>query len=111
MAGKNFKIVGEDISDGYHTFDELYEHRCLLFINLCLLEASRCCWKADPGTPGWFILYWDSDAGQISYHIPDGLRSLIEKHIDRKDDHQWDGHTSANVRFRLGVLATRWGTR
>ena len=27
MAGKIFKIVDGDMSDGYHTFDELYEHR------------------------------------------------------------------------------------
>lgn len=25
----------EKISDGYHDFEELYEHRCRLFIALC----------------------------------------------------------------------------
>lgn len=33
---KTFKIQNNDISDGYHTFDELYEHRVLLYLNLCL---------------------------------------------------------------------------
>lgn len=32
MSEKAFKIVGNDLSDGYHTFDELYDHRCLLFL-------------------------------------------------------------------------------
>ena len=32
MSEKIFKIVNGDISDGYHTFDELYKHRCLLWI-------------------------------------------------------------------------------
>lgn len=38
---KKFQIEGGDISDGYHTFDELYEHRCLLFIRLCLLQPDK----------------------------------------------------------------------
>ena len=30
--GKQFEIQDNDISDGYHTFSELYEQRALLFI-------------------------------------------------------------------------------
>lgn len=45
MSGKIFKIVDGDMSDGYHTFDELYEHRCLLFINLCLYRADEAYWR------------------------------------------------------------------
>ena len=32
---KNEGISTKDISDGYHTFQELYEHRIILFSALC----------------------------------------------------------------------------
>ena len=34
-------------SDGYHTFDELYEHRVLLWINLILLQHPKMCYLVD----------------------------------------------------------------
>ena len=54
MSEKTFKIVNGDMSDGYHTFDELYEHRCLLFIVLCLQNKSRAFWR--PHYEGWPLL-------------------------------------------------------
>lgn len=39
------------VSDGYHTFDELYEHRCLLFINLVHFNLGNAAWK--PHFPDW----------------------------------------------------------
>lgn len=96
---KTFKIVGNDISDGYHTFDELYEHRCLLFLNLCLHHRVECYWK--PDFEGWFCLYWESPKGQISYHLPNKLLPLVERVIKRDDLHKWDGHKSEDVIKRL----------
>lgn len=35
-AGVTLSIpAGVEVSDGYHTFTELYEHRCTLWITLC----------------------------------------------------------------------------
>ncbi len=31
---------GVDVSDGYHTFGELYDHRCALWIALCRAEVD-----------------------------------------------------------------------
>jgi hypothetical protein len=64
-----------EVSDGYHTFNELYEHRITLFITLCnVIEAaklngtfsqlnSHIAWKSkkhSDGEPayggGWFVL-------------------------------------------------------
>lgn len=98
---KTFKIEGNDISDGYHTFDELYEHRCLLFVNLCLLKAKECAWKYDEGIADWFILYWESPRGQISYHIPLKHLSAVKEMIAQGQGHIWDGHTSKQVLERL----------
>lgn len=96
-----FRIEGDDISDGYHTFGELYEHRCLLFIRLCLLQPEKCAWKFDIGTPGWVCLYWESPDGQISYHVPDRHRRLFEQFITQDQNYKWDGHTSDEVLGRL----------
>ena len=95
-----FKIVGDDISDGYHTFTELYEHRCLLFLNLCLREPSDCAWKHDYNN--WFCLYWESPNGQVSYHIPNKYLPMVEGVIKFDKDYKWDGHTSDDVIERLG---------
>lgn len=98
---KTFRIEGSDISDGYHTFDELYEHRCLLFIRLCLMVPDQCAWKTDEQTPGWFLLYWESDNGQISYHCPDRHLKLIKSQIKEVQHYRWDGHNSHDVLARL----------
>lgn len=96
---KTFKIVGEDLSDGYHTFDELYEHRVLLYINLCLLQPHKCAWKED--FEGWFCLYLELPKGQISYHCPKKYVYLVESAIQNIPAYKWDGHTSDQVLERL----------
>lgn len=93
------------ISDGYHTFDELYDHRCTLYINLCLLQKERCCWR--PDFDGWFILYLESDSGQISYHCPNKFLVLVKDKITLEDHHPFDGHTSSDVLARLVAEAIR----
>lgn len=97
---KQFRIVGNDISDGYHTFDELYEHRCLLFLNLCFHSPERCAFKKDFET--WFCLYLETPVGQVSYHVPNKYISDVLSHgIKEVPDYQWDGHSSQDVIDRL----------
>lgn len=99
---KTFKIVGNDISDGYHTFDELYEHRCSLWVLLCLQNKDKCYWM--PHYDGWFLLVMETTHGQISYHVPNGMFHFVENKIRQNDNHQWDGHTSQDVIKRLHLL-------
>lgn len=89
-----------DISDGYHTFNELYEHRNLLFINLCLNSPMPCWIKKEEDFPGYFCLYLKLFSGQISYHIPNKYRYLIEDRATGYPE-QWDGHSSLDVIERL----------
>jgi hypothetical protein len=96
---KTFKIVGDDISDGYHTFGELYEHRNMLFMNICSVVPDQCAWR--PDFEGWFVLYWESPKGQVSYHIQNKYLPLIEGRIKRVDGYRYDGHTSTQVLERL----------
>ena len=102
---KTIFIKGEnvEISDGFHTFDELYDHRCLLFINLCLLNKEKCAWKH--ANDDWFVLYYETEFGQISYHIPDKYLYLISNRIKNDEDYKWDGHTSEYVIAALCNMA------
>lgn len=99
MSEKSFKIVGDDISDGYHTFSELYEHRCALFVALCLAQPEKCAWKHD--YPGWLCLYLETPRGQVSYHVPNKWLDVIGPKIIQDQNYKWDGHTSAQVLERL----------
>lgn len=97
---KTFKIVGNDISDGYHTFTELYEHRCLLFIALCMQFKDKAFYKKD--YENWFCIYLELPEGQISYHVPNTYLAIAEKHFTYSPNHyKWDEHTSYDVVDRL----------
>lgn len=115
-----------DVSDGYHTIAELYDHRITLFIALCRIVQD---WVYPPGArnvvpdgyskrvvrskkhhdgssfEGWFILMMDREKGkQKSYHLP--LSRWDETDFAETLDKapEWDGHTSADVLERLKTL-------
>jgi hypothetical protein len=102
--------VGE-VSDGYHTFNELYEHRCLLFAGLISwLPGAFKTRLNDKGEAweGWFIAGVNTPDGQITYHLPDNLWDLVHASvIERNAD--YDGHTSQDVANRLrSLLEANW---
>lgn len=91
-------------SDGYHTFDELYEHRVTLFLNLVSVSGWESYFKRDH-YEGWHAVYLIiPDGGQISYHVPDKWTKFLEKNskdITNEPD-IYDGHNSEIVLERLG---------
>ena len=101
------RMQTSEISDGYHTFGELYDHRCLLF--LALLKAHpTLAWRSrlhEDGSKmeGWWIAGMNLPSGPITYHIPDSQWPLLDATavptLDRAP--AWDGHTSADVLTRL----------
>ncbi len=102
---KTFKIVGNDISDGYHTFDELYDHRYLLYMALCMSCGPENVYYVEEHYEGWFLLVMNNPIhGQISYHLPNIHLPKVKKHFRKVlvQDHVWDGHTSNDVLGRLG---------
>lgn len=105
MTEKTFKIVGEDISDGYHTFTELYDHRCLLWINYVLSDGcpGKAYWIPDH-FEGWDLIGVVTRYGQISYHVPRIHRPTYEHQISRGDIPEFDGHTPQDVVIRLSML-------
>lgn len=62
----------ENVSDGYHTFNELYYHRMILFSVICNVFKNSA-WKSklhSDGTmyEGYFIVGIDTPEGQYTYH-------------------------------------------
>jgi hypothetical protein len=103
---KTFKIVDGDISDGYHTFNELYEHRHLLM--LTVMNMTQSSWyssKHHDGSsfPGWFIAGINLSSGPITYHLPEKYWVLAghTKAMQLETAPKWDGHTSGDVLLRL----------
>lgn len=94
--------VGE-VSDGYHTFNELYAHRCVLFA--CLMKSYKSLsWKSrkhDDGSSyeGWFVAGIDLSSGTVTYHLPDSYWDKLN--VEELDNAKYDGHTSIDVLARL----------
>ncbi|NJN34130.1 MAG: hypothetical protein HC817_07660 [Saprospiraceae bacterium] len=104
------------VSDGFHTFGELYEHRITLFLVLLKQLVKQDSfplpiWKSmkhDDGVEwrGWFIVGVGEQAGeQISYHLPISKWAECDFIPERERAPQWDGHSSADVLERL----KKWG--
>lgn len=97
------------ISDGYHTFGELYEHRIELFIALCKAHTGVA-WKSRVHSDGsvmegWFIMgLYEFEGGQISYHLPEIYWDRCAFIRTRDQAPAWDRHTSADVLKRLREL-------
>jgi len=102
----------EMISDGFHTFKELYDHRIALFVALCgylaiMGNEARPVWRsklhADGSSyDGWFIMGICKEAGnQISYHLPLSYWDECEFAEELERSPKWDGHTPADVVERL----------
>jgi len=97
--------ITEHTSDGYHTFKELYEHRNILFVNLCLADPKNSSWKRS-SDPDWILLFWESPEGQLSYHLKSSFLEFIWGVLPEVTDKIWDGHESKDVFRRLKNLAT-----
>lgn len=102
-----------EVSDGYHTFDELYAHRIALFIALCKdLDGNNHprVWRSKKHSDGsayegWFIMGINTEPGeQITYHLPMSEWENTNFAKERDTAPQFDGHTPADVLNRLKNL-------
>lgn len=103
--------IGDDTSDGYHTFGQLYYQRMMLWA--CIVNANPgIAWKTrlheDGGFcfgGGWFLVAIDTPAGQYGYHYedtPENWALFRCEEIPRAKP--WDGYTEEDV-TRLASLA------
>jgi hypothetical protein len=115
MTDETTEITGET-SDGYHTFNELYEFRKLY--NAALFNewakggryVAHKSWRHSDGEEcfggGWFIVMADLPTGQISNHYEAKDWDLFKvPEVARADE--WDGHSAGDVARRLNAFLRR----
>ncbi len=100
-------VTGET-SDGYHTFDELYDHRARLF-SVIVRDHRYRAWKSrihHDGTmyEGMFIVGVETPQGQATYHYDvDPYWEIFDcKELVRAPE--WDGHTPEQAISRIASL-------
>ena len=99
------------VSDGYHTFDELYRMRALLFLALVKMHPLDA-WRARKNKDGsewegWFLCGLFPGAGeQITFHLPTKYWSDLSGIETHDANPYYDGHTSEDVAQRI---AERFG--
>jgi hypothetical protein len=100
--------IGE-VSDGYHTFNELYYHRMILFSVICNQNKEKA-WKSllhDDGTmyENYFIVGITTKDGDYTYHYhKDYWDSFDVKILETAP--KWDGHKPEDI-TRLVSLINR----
>lgn len=106
-ADDKAQITGET-SDGYHTFNELYHHRAVLFSVICNEHPDKA-WKSlkhDTGDmyDGMFIVGIETPDGQATYHYDINPYWDMFKVKELPNAPKWDGHTPSDAISRIGKL-------
>ena len=97
-----------DVSDGYHTFNQLYYQRMMLFATIVKQNRDKA-WKSlrhEDGElcfgGGWFIVGIDTLEGGYTYHYEDKYFDLFDCETLDNGKH-WDGHTEKDVTRLLSL--------
>lgn len=97
----------DNITDGFHSFEELYYHRMILFSQLCKCYKDIA-WKSKlhaDGTmyKGMFVVGIKTPTGQATYHYELQFWSLF--HVKTLEHAPvWDGHTPSQTIERIAAL-------
>lgn len=96
----------DKVSDGYHTFEELYYHRMILFATICNVykEHAWKSWKHHDNTmyDNYFIVGVDTPEGQYSYHYHKDEWDFFNV-IERENAPEWDGHKPDDIKRLLSL--------
>lgn len=100
-----------EISDGYHTFNELYHHRAVLFSVVCHCHKFFA-WKSKKHADGsmydgMFIVGINTPNGPATYHYDiDPYWGMFDvKELENAPE--WDGHTPTDAIERIASLVHR----
>lgn len=105
---KKAKVNKDDVSDGYHTFRELYMHRMAL--TLCMLQdTSRFLSHKSlrhhpldqPCFDDSFVVMFYVQGKQCSYHYDLKYWDMFVSVPTKEHADKWDGHTPENVVGRI----------
>lgn len=98
-----------EISDGYHTFKELYDHRCTLFALICA-DHQDIAWKSLKHHDGtmyddMFVCGIITPYGQVNYHmnVEPYWNMIHAQELPAAPD--WDGHTPKMALERIAQMA------
>ena len=95
-----------NLSDGYHTFNELYDHRMILFAVVCKLNNDKA-WKSKLHADGtmfdnFFVVGIETPDGQFTYHYHmEYWEHFNVMEVDYAPE--WDGHTADDVTRLLSL--------
>lgn len=95
------------ISDGYHTFDELYYHRMILFSIICNTNPQKAwkSWKHEDGSmcDDYFIVGIRTIEGDYTYHYQKDQWDMFDvREIDNAP--RWDGHQPSDITRLLSLI-------
>lgn len=104
----------DNISDGYHTFGELYDHRRALTAALAKSHPDIA-WRSKAHHPddnpmfegGYFIVGLSLPVGQVSYHYKLSHWDDFEGVPERDHAPEYDGHTPQLTVERLLAWSPR----
>ena len=110
LSLKEKGISTKNISDGYHTFEELYYQRTVLLSIICNTNPNIS-WKSkkhfdeenDPMFEGCFIIGINTPTGEATYHIKLKYWEMFNiQEIEHAP--KYDGYSSDEVLKRLQTL-------
>lgn len=81
---------------------DIYRERAHLVALLTSLYPS-CGAYNDPENPDWLVVYVETPAGQMSWHISPDDEDLF-KSLRRCETYEWDGHTTEAKYQRMQAL-------
>jgi len=108
----NIKDIG-DLSDGFHTFNDLYHQRAVLFATI-VNQNKKKSWKSwkhsdenycFDSNGEWFIVGIDTPAGSYTYHYSKEYWDMFECQ-ELECGKEWDGHTDKDVERLLSLTPT-----
>lgn len=99
-----------EVTDGYHTFNQLYHQRAILFATI-VNQNTNIAWKSYKHSDGkycfdsngeWFVVGVDTPEGSYTYHYSKEYWDYFKcKELDCGKE--WDGHTEEDVTRLLSL--------
>lgn len=95
------------LSDKYHTYDELYYNRMVLFAVVCNTYKSKA-WKSWQHHDGsmfhdYFIVGVETPEGQFSFHYHKDFWDKF-KVVQLMYAPEWDGHVTSDITRLLSLV-------
>lgn len=107
LAWKEQGWSTKGVSDKWHTFDELYYHRMILFLTIQKSNLERS-WKSKQHHDGTmfddsFIVGIDTPEGQYSYHYDLKYWELFDEIKELDKAPYYDGHKPSDISRLLSL--------